>query len=221
VLRKRNGHFTVQLSRQKMRDIIHLLHAGHMPIKILQWMLQEILPQSAVIDSQFLTHIRLKAKRLGPSCKVESIDASPDTIQQLQADNDTTQFLDLAIQHARKILHEALSSDETKWKVQVYMERPRSKDAGFSYNIARALDGSPTGVVWMTPAMQAAFEAFGDCLFLDTMKRQQNSLHLPYIAMVVLDSDKKIFVACELISCSERIETYAWICNFVFAYAPH
>ncbi|KAI2495286.1 hypothetical protein MHU86_19224 [Fragilaria crotonensis] len=52
------------------------------------------------------------------------------------------------------------------------------------------------------------------------MKRQQNALHWPYIAMVVLDGDKKIFVACESISCAERIETYAWICDFVFTHAP-
>jgi hypothetical protein len=87
-------------------------------------------------------------------------------------------------------------------------------------SIARAADGSPTGVVWMTPAMRAAFEAYGECLFSDAMKRQQNSLHWPYIAIVVLDGDKKIFVACESISCAERIETYAWICNFVFTHAP-
>ena len=100
------------------------------------------------------------------------------------------------------------------------MEKLASKDTGFAYHIARAADGSPTGVVWMTPAMRAAFEAYGECLFLDAMKRQQNSLHWPYIAIVVLDGDKKIFVACESISCAERIETYAWICNFVFTHAP-
>ncbi len=29
VMRKRNGHFTAQLSKQKMWDIIQLLNAGH------------------------------------------------------------------------------------------------------------------------------------------------------------------------------------------------
>jgi hypothetical protein len=134
--------------------------------------------------------------------------------------DDTSCFLDLATQHARQILQEALASDETKWKVQVYMEKLSAKDAGFLYHIARAADRSPTGVVWMTPAMRSAFEAFGEYLFLDAMKRKQNALHWPYIAMVVLDGDKKIFVACESISCAERIETYAWICDFVFTHAP-
>ena len=228
VMRKRNGHFTVQLSKQKMWEIIQLLNAGHVPSKILRWMLQQILPQSVVVDSQFLTNVRLKAKRLGPTCPVESIDISPDTIQQLTSStitrgedaNDTSHFLDLATKHAREILQEALASEETKWKVQVYMEKLSTKDPGFSYHIARAADGSPTGVVWMTPAMRSAFESFGECIFLDAMKRQQNSLHWPYIAMVVLDGDKKIFVACESISCAERIETYTWICDFVFTHAP-
>ena len=230
VMRKRNGHFTAQLSKQKMWDIIQLLNAGHVPSNLLRWMLQQILPQSVVFDSQLLTNIRLKAKRLGPACAVESMDISPGALRQLSTAttammlgdgaNDSVPFLDLATKHAREILQEALSSDENKWKVQVYMEKLASKDAGFSYCIARAADGSPTGVVWMTPAMRAAFEAFGECIFLDAMKRQQNALHWPYIAMVVLDGDKKIFVACESISCAERIETYAWICNFVFINAP-
>jgi hypothetical protein len=169
-------------------------------------MLQQILPQSVVVNSQFLTNVRLKAKRLGPTCPVELIDISPDTIQQLSS-TITSLFLDLATKHACEIL-QALSSDETKWKVQVHMEKLSAKDAGFSYHIARAADGSPTGVVlWMTPAMRSAFESFGECIFLDAMKRQQNSLHWPYIAMVVLDGDKKIFVACKSISCAERIET--------------
>jgi hypothetical protein len=158
-------------------------------------------------------------------CAIESMDISPAALRELSgnsnfADGDDTPFLDLATKHAREILQEALSSDENKWKVQVYMEKLASKDTGFAYHIARAADGSPTGVVWMTPAMRAAFEAYGECLFLDAMKRQQNSLHWPYIAIVVLDGDKKIFVACESISCAERIETYAWICNFVFTNAP-
>ena len=104
----------------------------------------------------------------------------------------------------------------------MYMEKLSTKDPGFLHHIARAADGSPTGVVWMTPEMRSAFESFGECIFLeDAMKRQQNSLHWPYIAMVVLDGDKKIFVACESISCgAEQIETYTWICDFVFTHAP-
>ncbi|KAI2495287.1 hypothetical protein MHU86_19225 [Fragilaria crotonensis] len=155
VMRKRNGHFTAQLSKQKMWDIIQLLNAGHVPSHILRWMLQQILPQSVVFDSQLLTNVRLKAKRLGPTCAVESMDISQNALQQLSTSTGTVMgddandspFLDLATKHARQILQEALSSDENKWKVQVYMEKLASKDAGFSYHIARAGDGSPTGVV--------------------------------------------------------------------------
>jgi hypothetical protein len=86
------------------------------------------------------------------------------------------------------------------------MEKLAVKDTGVAYHIARAADGSPTGVVWIAPAMRAAFEAYGECLFLDAIKRQQHSLHWPYIAIVVLDGDKKIFEACKSISCAEQIE---------------
>jgi hypothetical protein len=183
VLRKRNGHFTVQISKQKMWDVIQLLNGGnHVPSHFLRYMLQQVFPRSVVLDAQFLTNFGLKAKRLGPTCAIESMDISPAALCELSRNTnfagcDDTPFLDLATKHAREILQEALLTDEHKWKVQVYMEKLASKDRGFAYHIARAADGSPTGVVWMTPAMRAAFEAYGECLFLDAMKRQQNSLH--------------------------------------------
>ncbi len=97
-----------------------------------------------------------------------------------------------------------------------------SNDTGFAYQMARASDGSCTDVVWITPAMRAASEAYGEeCLFLDAMKRQQNSLHWSYKAIVVIDGNKKIsVVSCKSISCADQIETNAWICDFVFTHAP-
>ena len=157
---------------------------------------------------------------VSPEALRELVSTTTTTTMMLGDANNDSPYLDLATKHAREILREALSSDENKWKVQVYMEKLASKEPGFSYHIAKATDKSPTGVVWMTLAMRAAFEAFGECIFLDAMKRQQNALHWPCIAMAVLDGDKKIFVACESISCAERIETYAWICEFVFTNTP-
>ena len=63
-MRKRNGHFTAQLSKQKLWDIIQLLNAGHVPSNLLRYMLQQILPLSVVFDAQLLTNVRLKARRL-------------------------------------------------------------------------------------------------------------------------------------------------------------
>ena len=84
VLRKRNGHFTVQVSKQKMWDVIQLLNGGnHVPSHLLRYMLQQVFPKSVVFDSQLLTNFRLKAKRLGPTCAIESMDISPAALREL------------------------------------------------------------------------------------------------------------------------------------------
>ena len=111
VMRNRNGHF----------------NAGYVPSNLLQYMLQQILPRlSVVFDAQLLTNVRLKTRRLGPSCDVESMDVSPEALQELSTTTTTTMrlgdanndppYLDLATKYAREILREALSSDENKWK---------------------------------------------------------------------------------------------------------
>ena len=65
--------------------------------------------------------------------------------------------------------------------------------------------------VWQTPAMRAAFEQFGGVLFLGMMKRQANSVHWPNCGVTLMDGDKKITVACELVVIADRLELYQFI----------
>ena len=80
--------------------------------------------KSVVLDAQLLTKLRLKAKRLRPTCTIKSMDISLAALQELSrnthfADGNDTPFLNLATYPACEILQEALSSDENKWKAQV------------------------------------------------------------------------------------------------------
>ena len=64
------------------------------------------------------------------------------------------------------------------------------------------------GYIWQTPAMRANWEDFGDVVFLDMMKRQQNSVHWPYVSLALLDGQKKVRLAAEAIVIGESLDAY-------------
>lgn len=56
--------------------------------------------------------------------------------------------------------------------------------------------------------------------FLDSMKRQQNSLYWPYFGPALLDGDNKIRLGCEAIMCTERLECYQFVVEAMYEMAP-
>ena len=73
-----------------MWDIVQLLNAGHRVLsQLLQYMLQQVLPQSVLLHAQLLTIFRLKAKRLGPMCSVKSMDISPVALHEELTQNSS------------------------------------------------------------------------------------------------------------------------------------
>jgi len=101
------------------------------------------------------------------------------------------------------IFREMLSASAEGWKLLHYLKLLREKDPSFTHHVAYDNEGLPTGFAWMTGTMRYAFETYGEMISLDAMKRQLNSVHWPYMAPVVLDGDKKIFVAAEGFVCGE------------------
>ena len=87
-MRKGNGHFTVQVSKQKVWVIIELLTAGHhVPSHLLQYRLQQVFPQSPVVlNAHLLTNKGLKAKSRGFMCTIKSMNISHATLQELKHD---------------------------------------------------------------------------------------------------------------------------------------
>jgi hypothetical protein len=96
----------------------------------------------------------------------------------------------------------------------------KTMDTRFDYRIAKDKFGATCGYCWQTPVMRADLEQYGDVLFLDAMKRQQNSLYWPYIGPVVIDGDKKVRVIAESIVCTERLESYQFVLESVFSMTP-
>lgn len=98
--------------------------------------------------------------------------------------------------------------------------RTTKKDPLFTFRICYDDNCIPTGIIWMTGIMRRAYEFFGEILCVDAMKRKLNSLEWPYLVPVILDGDKRIFVACERFVCSEMNDAYEFMFNSLFDMAP-
>jgi hypothetical protein len=106
------------------------------------------------------------------------------------------------------------------WKLLAMLKKMHEKDPAFTYRVIRDDNGCPTGVVWQTPQMRSNFERYGNFISIDAMKRQQNSLHWPYIGPVVLDENKTVAVIAESIVLGERMDAYRFVLTSIFQMAP-
>ncbi len=64
--------------------------------------------------------------------------------------------------------------------------------------------------------MRAAFARYGECLFLDFIKRKLNRLNWRYIGPCVIDGYKKVRVVAECILVSERAASYVFVLRSLF-----
>jgi hypothetical protein len=63
----------------------------------------------------------------------------------------------------------------------------------------------------MLPEMRCDLIQFGNCLFLESQKRQYNFVGWPYIGPVVKDSEMQISCIAEYIYVEESHRIYVWI----------
>ena len=67
----------------------------------------------------------------------------------------------------------------------------------------------------MTSQMRASYEMFGNFISIDAMKRQQNSLHWPYIGPCIYDENKTVAVIAESIVCAKRHKAYKFVLDSI------
>jgi hypothetical protein len=71
--------------------------------------------------------------------------------------------------------------------------------------------GGPERLCWMLPEMRCDLLHFGNCLFLDSQKRQYNTMGWPYIGPVVKDSEMQVRRVAESIIVEESHRMYVWM----------
>jgi hypothetical protein len=104
--------------------------------------------------------------------------------------------------------------------VEAYLQKMKDTDPYFDFRIHRQADGAPIGVAWMTKSMRIAWIRFGHLIFMDSMKRQMNSLHWPYNSFVILDNCRRIFPVVESLTISEYFDGYAFAARSLEAMEP-
>jgi hypothetical protein len=72
----------------------------------------------------------------------------------------------------------------------------------------------------MLPEMRSDLLRFGDCLFLDSQKRQYNTVGWPYIGPVVKDSEMHVRCVAESICLEESHRMYVWIVQMLVEMEP-
>jgi hypothetical protein len=72
-------------------------------------------------------------------------------------------------------------------------------------------DGTPEGLIWMTPNMRENLLRYGDILCLDMQARQYNSPGFPYCSPIGVSSEKQNAQTSKALVVEESTETYFWI----------
>jgi hypothetical protein len=181
--------------------------------------IQQLVPCGVSVDSAMLYNVKMKHKRM-TSEGFKFATAANVTFDHEALSNVDTDMIDLGSKHAAELLKEAMNEGNDGAQVEKFLRSLKTMDQRFDYRIAKDNLGATCGYCWQTPVMRADLEQYGDVLFLDAMKRQQNLLYWPYIGPVVIDGDKKIRVIAESIVCTERLESYQFVLESVFSMTP-
>lgn len=228
--KKRSGVYSSKcLTRDNLSNLINFLSLGPLPTNTIRKAMKQFLPPSLGVTATDVFNLRIRVQKYIDTGSTPSIDEAQGIVDTLQSakgeflplDQQNPSFLDEASRLSKSLLREALSEPSTTLQLRTYLESLAQRDPGFRFKISFSSDNVPTGIVWQTPAMRRDVERYGDALFLDCMKRQQNSLHWPYIGPVLLDGDRMIRVGCEAIVCAEELGAYQFVVESMFEMTPN
>jgi hypothetical protein len=78
------------------------------------------------------------------------------------------------------LLRRVLAKHTATWKAIRYLEGNKKLYPGFDFQVKYSPDGTPEGLIWMTPNMRETLLRYGDILCLNMQVRQYNSSGFPY-----------------------------------------
>ena len=191
--------------------------------RALQAMIEEAYPARKSISAQEIFNMKVRVNLLRDEMVATGkLAATKANFVHLfkGLDDEDSDIIDSASKHVHEMIRSVLSSTVHGWKLIALLKKMHEADPAFTYRVDRDDNGCPSGVVWQTPQMRANFERYGCFISIDAMKRQQNSLHWPYIGPVVLDESKTVAVIAESIVLGERMDAYHFVLDSIFQMAP-
>jgi hypothetical protein len=118
------------------------------------------------------------------------------------------------------LLRKVMQEDGSTWEAICYLDELKIPNPGMDYRIKYDSEGRPEAVCYILPEMRQDLLRFGDILFLDSQKRQFNSMNWPYIGPCVKDQDMKVRTVCEMICVEESTRMYAWVVQMLHDMEP-
>jgi hypothetical protein len=131
----------------------------------------------------------------------------------IQEDPESTRAL-------TSLLRKVMQEDGTTWEAICYLEELKIPNPGLDYRIKYDENNWPKAVCYILPEMSHEFLRFGDALFLDSQKRQFNTMNWPYIGPCMKDHNMKVCVVTESICVEESTRMYAWVIQMMHEMEP-
>ncbi len=200
-----------------LNDIMSLLREKPMlQSDVLRPLLAKYLPFYTATDSMFLVNFRLRAQHwlVNNSNKELTMEearrlsskrslASEEFV--LKEDNPMLK------QNLTSLLRKVMQEDSSTWDALRFLDQMKDSNPGFDYRVKYDKFGRPEALCWMLPEMRSDLLRFGNCLFLDSQKRQYNVVGWPYIGPVVKDSEMQVHYVAECICLEQSHRMYVWI----------
>ena len=108
-------------------------------------------------------------------------------------------------------LRNVMQSGSTAWHALGFFKKMKSLEPGLSYRLRVDDEGLPDAIMWMSPQMKTNLIRYGEILFLDAQKRDDNHFGWPYVGVTIKDGTNQIGVCCESIVTSEALDVYEWV----------
>ena len=221
VAKKSSGAYSLnKLPRALMETLVSVVAFSSGESRQIRKIVRQFVPEDLPVSQHDVSNFRAAARRAylaGDITLATMSDNGRSTkFSGLDGDSDIRLCSDEATKRAREILLSTMQNSSDTWVAIRYFNNLASRDPNFAYEVAEDDQGRPIGVWWMTGEMKRAWFRYGDSLYLDSMKRQMNSLHWPYIGPVVLTSELNVQVVCECIIIEESLPAYAFVLNNLF-----
>ena len=200
-----------------LNDIMSLLREKPMlQSDVLRPLLAKYLPFYIATDSQFIVNFRLRAQHwlvnngdkeltMEEARRLSSKRSVAAEEFVLNEDNPMLR------QNLTSLLRKVMQEDSSTWDALRFLDQMKDSNPGFDYRVKYDKFGRPEALCWMLPEMRSDLLRFGNCLFLDSQKRQYNSVGWPYIGPVVKDSEMQVRCVAECICVEESHRMYVWI----------
>ena len=78
------------------------------------------------------------------------------------------------------LLRKVMQEDGSTWEAICYLDELKIPNPGMDYRIKYDSEGRPEAVCYILPEMRQDLLRFGNILFLNSQKRQFNSMNWPY-----------------------------------------